>query len=63
MKLVVTDSLISQLFVIAFVHPTYVQTVRHSSHWGGSLRNGLGNEQTCGMTLALAYVLHHLSAI
>jgi len=24
--------------------------------------NGLGDEQICGMTLASAYVLHHLSA-
>ena len=38
-------------------------TVRHSSHQGGSPRNGLGIEQTCGMTLALAYVLHRLSAV
>ena len=36
--------------------------VRHSLCWGGSLWNGLGNEQTCGMTLASAYVLCHLSA-
>ena len=37
--------------------------VRRSSHWGGSLQNRLGDEQTCGMTLALAYVLRHLSAV
>jgi len=37
-------------------------TVRHSSHQGGSLQNRLGDEQTYGMTLASAYVLHHLSA-
>ena len=36
--------------------------VRHSSHWGGSLQNGLEDEQTCGTTLASAYVLRHLSA-
>ena len=36
--------------------------VRRSLHWGGSLQNGLRDEQTCGMTLALAYVLHCLSA-
>jgi len=36
--------------------------VRHSSHQGGSLQNGLRGEQTCGTTLASAYVLHHLSA-
>jgi len=36
--------------------------VRHGSHWGGSPQNGLGVEQTCGTTLASAYVLHRLSA-
>jgi len=38
--------------------------VRCSSHWGAqceSLQNGLGDVQTSGTTLALAYVLHHLS--
>ena len=37
-------------------------TVRHSSHQGGSPQNRLGDEWTCGMTLASAYVLRHLSA-
>ena len=37
-------------------------TVRRGSHWGGSPQNGLGDEQTCGTTLASAYVLRHLSA-
>ena len=37
-------------------------TVRRGSHWGGSLQNGLRDEQTCGTTLASAYVLCHLSA-
>ena len=37
-------------------------TVRCSSHRGGSPQNGLGDEQTCGTTLASAYVLRHLSA-
>jgi len=37
-------------------------TVRGCSHRGGSLQNGLGDEQTCGTTLASAYVLCHLSA-
>ena len=32
-------------------------TVRRSSHQGGSPQNGLGDEQTCGMTLASAYML------
>jgi len=36
--------------------------VRHGSHWSGSLQNRLGEEQTCGTTLASAYVLHCLSA-
>ena len=36
--------------------------VRYGSHWGGSPQNGLGDERTCGMTLASAYVLCHLSA-
>ena len=38
-------------------------TVRCSSHWGRSPQNRLGDEQTCGMTLASAYVLCSLSAI
>ena len=37
-------------------------TVRHGSHQSESLRSGLRNEQTCGMTLASAYVLRRLSA-
>ena len=37
-------------------------TVRHGSHWGGSPQNRLGDERTCGMTLASAYVLCRLSA-
>ena len=36
-------------------------TIRHSLHWGGSPQDGLGDEQTCGMTLASAYVLCRLS--
>ena len=36
--------------------------VTRSSHRGGSLQNGLGDERTCGTTLASAYVLRHLSA-
>jgi len=38
-------------------------TVRRSSHRGGSPQNGLGDEWTCGMTLASAYVLRRLSAM
>ena len=37
-------------------------TVRCGSHRDESPQNGLRDEQTCGMTLALAYVLHRLSA-
>ena len=39
-----------------------VNSIRHGSHWGRSLQNGLGDEQTCGTTLASAYVLCCLSA-
>ena len=35
--------------------------VRRGSHRGGSPQDGLGDEQTCGTTLASAYVLRHLS--
>jgi len=37
--------------------------IRHGSHRDESPQNGLGDEQTCGMTLASAYVLHCLSAM
>ena len=36
-------------------------TVRCSSHQSRSLQDRLRDEQTCGMTLASAYVLCHLS--
>ena len=36
--------------------------VRHGSHQGGSPQDRLRDEQTCGTTLASAYVLHCLSA-
>ena len=42
--------------------PMIITVVRHSSHWGGSPQNRLGDEWTCGTTLASAYVLRHLSA-
>ena len=38
-------------------------TVRRGSHQGGSLQDRLGDEQTCGTTLASAYVLRRLSAV
>jgi len=37
--------------------------VRYGSYQGGSPQNGHRDEQTCGTTLASAYVLHHLSAM
>ena len=37
--------------------------VRCGSHWGGSLQDGLGDEQTCETTLTSAYVLCYLSAV
>ena len=37
-------------------------TVKRGSHRGGSPQDGLGDERTCGMTLASAYVLRRLSA-
>jgi len=42
--------------------PSPPPLVRCSSHQGESLQNELGDEWTCGMTLASAYVLCHLSA-
>ena len=44
-----------------FLTPTPL--VRHGSHWDGSLQNRLGDEWTCGMTLALVYMLCCLSAV
>jgi len=38
-------------------------TVRCGSHQGGSSQDGLRDKQTCGTTLASAYVLHCLSAM
>ena len=38
-------------------------TVRYGSHQSRSPQNRLRDEQTCGTTLALAYILHCLSAI
>ena len=38
-------------------------TVRRGSHWGGSPQNRLGDERTCGTTLASAYMLRCLSAV
>ena len=35
-----------------FFFTFYFILVRHSSHWGRSLQDGLRDEQTCGTTLA-----------
>jgi len=37
-------------------------TIRCSSYWGESPQDGLRVVQTCGTTLASAYMLHYLSA-
>jgi len=47
------------LFLILFY---FWNDVRHGSHWSRSLQDGLGDEWTCGTTLASAYVLCYLSA-
>jgi len=39
-----------------------MSSVRRGSHRGRSPQDGLGDEQTCGTTLASAYVLRCLSA-
>ena len=41
----------------------FMQNVRYGSHQGESLQDGLRDMQTCGMTLASAYVLCHLSTV
>jgi len=46
-----------------YLAPAKGYYIRCSSHWSGSPQDGLGDERTCGMTLASAYVLHHLSAV
>ena len=40
----------------------FSKCVRRGSHRGGSLQDVLGDERTCGTTLASAYVLRRLSA-
>jgi len=45
-----------------FIFVNYQTSIRHSSHWGRSLQNGLGDVWTYKMTMASAYVLYHLSA-
>jgi len=63
--IIITDSihLAKRIFDLSLHSFQIHVTVRCSSHWGGSLQNGLRDEWTCGMTLASAYVLHHLSAV
>ena len=46
----------------AVVATTCWNGVRCGSHWGGSPQDVLGDERTCGTTLASAYVLRRLSA-
>ena len=46
-----------------FSFQMFCNNVRCGSHRGGSPQNGLGDERTCGMTLASAYVLRCLSAV
>ena len=41
---------------------THEESVRRGSHRGGSPQDVLGDERTCGTTLASAYVLCRLSA-
>ena len=54
--------LINNPALMSMLHPHSCLIVRRSSHWSESPQNGLGDEQTCGTTLASAYVLHCLSA-
>ena len=47
---------------VAIVEDRLYIVVRRGSHRGGSPQNVLGDERTCGTTLASAYVLRRLSA-
>ena len=47
---------------VEYLVKNYMSGVRRGSHRGGSPQNVLGDERTCGTTLASAYVLRHLSA-
>ena len=53
----------SQMSKLSLTLHTFSITVRRGSHRGGSLQNVLGDERTCGTTLASAYVLCRLSAV
>ena len=57
-------AIISRLVLLYFLINLLFHTpfVRHGSYRGGSLQNVLGDERTCGTTLASAYVLRYLSA-
>jgi len=57
-----TEALVWKLKLSKILEELWIH-VRCSSHWSGSLQNGLRDEQTCGMILASAYVLRCLSAI
>jgi len=64
------EKIIKKLVIISIIKNTHLEgctrqscsVVRRGSHQSGSPQNGLRDEQTCGMTLASAYVLYHLSA-
>ena len=59
-KLAIIRRLVLLYFLINLLFHT--PFVRHGSYQGGSPQNGLRDEQTCGTTLASAYVLRRLSA-
>ena len=53
---------VSADWCVAIEHWGSSSIVRRGSHQGGSPQNVLGDERTCGTTLASAYVLRRLSA-
>ena len=60
---IITCPYVHALFSCPITHLyMFFLSVRCGSHRGGSLQNVLGNEWTCGTTLASAYVLCCLSA-
>ena len=63
------ESALSPILSIHYLSPIFyslenclkiLKIVRRGLHWGGSLQDGLRDEQTCGTTLASAYMLHCL---
>ena len=60
----INRTLIKQRLLVKFSYEfSYYILVRHSSYRSESPQNGLGDEWTCGTTLASAYMLRHLSAV